>query len=251
MPIDIGTALLLSSGVQLVSGVLGADAATSAADTQAAAGRASIEEQRRQYDTTRADLAPYRQLGTDVLPTLRSALGLDGGTGTLTKPFSFDVTQDPGYQFRLGEGTKAIENSGAARGMQLSGATLKELLKYGQDYASGEFNQAFQRDQATKAQLFGILSGTAGMGQGATNTQVQAGQASAANIGNTLTGIGNVQAAGQIGSTNAVTGALTGAGNTAMNAYTLRQILNPSLNAITAGVNLPSAGAGDVNASTG
>lgn len=162
-------------------------------------------------------------------------------TGSLLKPFSFDIGKDPGYQFRLDEGTKAVENSASARGSQLSGATLKELLRYGSDYASGEYNAAFQRDQATKNQIFGQLAGTAGMGQGATTTGVQAGQATAANIGNTMTGIGNANAAGTIGGANAISGAAGGVGQ----AMLLRQAFanqNPGVGSVNAGVNLDFPG---------
>lgn len=41
----------------------------------------------------------------------------------------------PGYQFGLDQGTKAVEASAAARGGLNSGATLKALQKFGNDYA--------------------------------------------------------------------------------------------------------------------
>ena len=166
-------------------------------------------------------------------------------TGSLLKPFSFDISQDPGYQFRLDQGNQNVENSAAARGTQLSGATLKELLKYGSDYASGEYNAAFQRDQATKAQIYGDLSGVAGMGVGATTTGVNAGANTASNIGNTITGIGNAQAAGQIGSSNALSGAFTNVGNTITQQQLLSSILKPQgVQNVNAGVDLTGQGVG-------
>lgn len=44
-----------------------------------------------------------------------------------------------GYQFRLGEGTRALDNSYASRGVGQSGAAAKAALNYGQNIASGEF----------------------------------------------------------------------------------------------------------------
>ena len=233
-------------GSTLAGGLISADASKSAANTQAGAAANATAEQAREFDAEQAALAPYRDLGTAALPTLRTALGLPGGDtssstyGTLTKPFSFDVTQDPGYQFRLGQGEQAVENSAAAKGTQLSGATLKELLKYGQDYASGEFNNAFQRDQATKQQIYGMLSGAVGVGSGATTTQVQAGQNTAANIGNNIIGAGNASAAGQVGVANAVSGALTGSTNSVMDYTLLRNLINKNntVSPIVGGVNL-------------
>lgn len=44
-----------------------------------------------------------------------------------------------GYQFRLGEGARALDNSYASRGVGQSGAAAKAALQYGQNVASGEF----------------------------------------------------------------------------------------------------------------
>lgn len=44
-----------------------------------------------------------------------------------------------GYQFRLGEGARALDNSYASRGVGQSGAAAKAALNYGQNIASGEF----------------------------------------------------------------------------------------------------------------
>lgn len=45
-----------------------------------------------------------------------------------------------GYQFRLNEGARALDNSYASRGIGQSGAAAKAALQYGQNIASGEFN---------------------------------------------------------------------------------------------------------------
>jgi hypothetical protein len=243
----------------VASSVIGSNASKSAADKQAQMGYAAIAEQRREFDIGQQALEPYRGVGKEALYKLSDYLGLptppgstitpSDTTGSLTKPFSFDISKDPGYQFRLDEGTKAVENSAAARGSQLSGATLKELLRYGSDYASGEFNAAFQRDQATKGQIYSMLTGGAGIGIGATNTGVNAGTQTASNIGNTLTGIGNAQAAGTIGQANAITGGITGATNNISQAYLLKNILaqNNTTAGVNSGVNLGTGGAGDLN----
>lgn len=52
---------------------------------------------------------------------------------------------DPSYAFRMGEGNKAIERAAIASGSFGSGANLKELTRYGQNYASQEFNNALNR----------------------------------------------------------------------------------------------------------
>jgi hypothetical protein len=52
---------------------------------------------------------------------------------------------DPGYLFRLAEGQKLLENSAAARGGLLSGQTGKALQEYGQNFASNEFGNIYDR----------------------------------------------------------------------------------------------------------
>lgn len=52
---------------------------------------------------------------------------------------------DPGYQFRLQQGEGALQASAAARGVLNSGGTLQDVLKYGQDYASQEYSNVFNR----------------------------------------------------------------------------------------------------------
>jgi len=77
---------------------------------------------------------------------------------TATNPTDW-ISKMPGYQFRLGEGTKALNTSWAANGMRESGAAEKALLRYGQDYASNEFNNEWNR-----------LAGLAGVGQAVNNS---------------------------------------------------------------------------------
>jgi hypothetical protein len=55
------------------------------------------------------------------------------------------LAQDPGYQFRLEQGRQALEASAAARGGLLSGSTGQALAQYGQDLASQEYANAYQR----------------------------------------------------------------------------------------------------------
>jgi len=56
-----------------------------------------------------------------------------------------DALNEPGYQFRVGEGSKALERSAAAQGRLRTGGTLQDVLKYGQDFASQEYNNVYNR----------------------------------------------------------------------------------------------------------
>lgn len=63
----------------------------------------------------------------------------------------------PGYQFRFDEGQRGINANRAASGSLQSGDAMRALTRYGQDYASNEFNTQLN-------QLFSV----AGLGQTAT-----------------------------------------------------------------------------------
>ena len=55
------------------------------------------------------------------------------------------LAEDPGYQFRLGEGLRAMEAGAASRGTLRGGGTLKGLMDYGQSAASQEYEKAYNR----------------------------------------------------------------------------------------------------------
>ena len=184
-----GAAILGSS---LVSGLFGSDAAKNAADKSAEATMASVAEQRRQYDQTRADQQPWMQAGTGAINRLGAGVMANGEFGS-TMPFDFryDANADPGTAFRMSEGVKALDRSAASRGGLLSGATLRGVERYAQDLGSQEFQNAFNRyttgfnaNAGERNQLFNRLSGVAGTGQMATNTVDAQGAATASNIGN-------------------------------------------------------------------
>jgi hypothetical protein len=90
-----------------------------------------------------------------------------------------DLIMDPSYQFRLGEGQKAIERRQNAMGNRFSGAGLTELTRYGQDYASQEYGNAYNR-----------LAGITGTGQTVGSSLNQLGQMYGSNMGNIMQGAG-------------------------------------------------------------
>ncbi len=66
--------------------------------------------------------------------------------GAFKGPDAQSVLNDPGYQFRLNQGEQALQQGAAAKGTLNGGATQKAILGYGQDYASNEFNNVWNRD---------------------------------------------------------------------------------------------------------
>jgi hypothetical protein len=128
----------------------------------------------------------------------------DPERGSLMRDFSLaDFQTDPGYQFRLGEGSKAIENSAAARGMQLSGANLKGLTRFNQDFASNEYGNAWNRDSNEKQRKFNFLTGQSGTGLQTAGNVGALGANMSGNVADTYLQAGNARAAGQVGSANA------------------------------------------------
>lgn len=73
---------LTSVGTSLINGVMGDRAASKAADAQRDAATTAIGEQRRQYDQTRADLAPYRNRGYQAGNRLAVMMGLNPDSTT-------------------------------------------------------------------------------------------------------------------------------------------------------------------------
>ena len=96
-------------------------------------------------------------------PAYNSAMG---GYGSLSTPFSATNFQtDPGYQFRLSEGAKALERSAASKGMTMSGAQQEALSRSNQGFASNEYGNVYNRYNNDQTNLFNRLSGIAGSGQ--------------------------------------------------------------------------------------
>ena len=243
----IETAILgagvLGAGSSLFGASSAADAQREAAAQSAAAQREaadkSIAAQREMFDIGRADLAPYREGGTTAQNQLMQLLGIGGdqnaqGYGRYAKDFGMsDFTTDPGYQFRLEQGMKALNASAAAKGMGMSGANIKGATEYGQNLGSQEYQNAFNRYQTNRtAQLAPLQSLYAGGQAAAAGSAAQAG-ALGTNLGNTYTNLGqglgqaavasgNAQASGYLNQANAVTNAL----NQGMSSYTQNQYLN-------------------------
>lgn len=69
--------------------------------------------------------------------------------GKFTAPTGVSDANDPGFTTRLQTAQQALERSASARGTLLSGATLKALTRYSQNYASNEYDKVFGRDLAT------------------------------------------------------------------------------------------------------
>jgi Chaperone of endosialidase len=172
-----------------------------AASAQAAAAKQANDTTWKMYDQSRKDMEPWRQAG-------QNALGqITGDMGNLTKSFTLnDFQQDPGYQFRMQEGQKAIERGAAARGGLMGGRALKEISRYGQDFASNEYNNAYNRVNNDRDQRFNKLSSLAGVGQTSASQIANSGMQAGQQVAQNQIGIGNAQAANIMGQQNRLQG---------------------------------------------
>lgn len=183
---------LIGGGLGAIGSALGgaemASATEEAARLSSEASRYATDVQRGMFEKQVELQEPWRITGVNALKEAeRVRAGMPAAfTGEV------DVTKDPGYAFRLSEGLKALNRSAAARGGMISGGALKAAERYGQDYASQEYGNAYQRALteynarvAREATGYNRLASLAGVGQTAANTLSSAAGTTGSNIAST------------------------------------------------------------------
>jgi len=201
----------------VASGYLQGQAAKSAAQQQAdAAARAQgklIESGDRTVDL----YAPYVAKGITSLNKMSD-------DPYFTQQFSnkdLNATLAPGYDFRLKQGQQANMMANNATGGAMSGNALRSLQDYSQNFASGEYANAFNQFQVQRQNIYGNLANIANMGMTGVQGQGNGIMGTGTNIANSIQAQGNAQAAstmaqGQIygNMANSVAGAVgSGFGN--------------------------------------
>jgi hypothetical protein len=254
MPIApaVGAALIGSAGA-IGGGLIASSGAKSAAKRQERAAQEATAAQTAAADKQIALQEPFRQGGLTAQSRIFELLGLQDPNARAAPSADFgkygrdfgtaDFEADPGYAFRQSEGMKALERSAAARGNLLSGSTMKGIQRFGQDLASQEYTNAFNRYQVNRSNQLNPLQSLMGAGQSATNVQTgvegQLGQNQATNLYNA----GAARASGYVGSANALSGALNSIGQTAA-MYPTYQAQNKFTEAQTNALNRGDYGGG-------
>ena len=203
-------------------GLIAAGGAKKAGRAQERAAQSAERTQREMFERQIELQEPFRQAGMTAQDQIMQLLGIGGdasmpGYGSMARPFGQqDFEQDPGYAFRQAEGMRALERSAAARGNLMSGNTMKGIQRFGQDLASQEYGNAFNRFQIERAARLNPLQSLMGAGQSATNVMTGATGQAGQNIGQLQLGAGQARASGYVGQANALAGALQGIGSAAM-----------------------------------
>ncbi len=196
-------------GAAILGGLIASDSARSAGNKQADAAAASNATQKQMFDQTRADNMPALDARNASLARMRELLGIGGdatapgygSAGGRVNPG--DVQNEPGYQFGQQQGMQALNNQLTARGMRNSGAALKAATRYGTDYATTKYDNAFNREIANRSAQLNPLQSVAGLGQTGASTVAGAGQNYANQVGANQIGLGNALGASTIAQGNA------------------------------------------------
>ena len=224
-------AAFVTAGASLIGSSMQADAAQSAAQTQAQAEQNAINAQQQQFNQIQQQEAPYRAEGYNALNTLGSMMngaqpvynaqgtqtGTQEGTGYLTQQFGpaqLQSSLSPNYQFMLNQGLQA--NTQGMNAMGGGSNIARSNTAFAQNYASNAYQNAYNNFTNQQTNIYNRLAGIAGIGQTGQSAVNNAGMAAAGNIGQAQVGMGTALAAGQVGAANAYANGLNGVGNSAM-----------------------------------
>lgn len=199
-----GLGALGSVGGALIS----ANAASNAADKQAAGAKYATDLQNQGYQQQRSDMMPWMDAGRGAL----SQMGQMTQNAPSFTGQDFQNNMDPGYGFLRDQGQLAMQRSAAAKGGLQTTGTLKALNGYTQGLASQEYEKAYSRFMNNQNTQFSRLSSLAGMGQGAASQMGNASMANAGSLGNIAMGAANAAGAADIARGNIWGNAITGIG---------------------------------------
>jgi hypothetical protein len=206
MAIATGTAILGSAIIGAAgSAAAGIFGGNKAADAQKKASKKAAQLQREALAQQMALTKPYVEAGKNALADYQKMAPY--------KDFGMAEFQaDPGYNFRMAEGMKALERSAAARGLLQSGGTLKGIQQYGQNLASSEYENAFSRYLSQREARMDPYRYLTGIGQAAAAGQAANVGSSGAALAEIAAQRGNVNAAQAAGTAGAIGNAFSSIG---------------------------------------
>jgi hypothetical protein len=182
---------LTGGAAALFGGNAAKRASRKAQDAEVAAQNAAIAKSDETTGKITSMYDPYAAVGTGAASKLTT------GLGDLTRSFGAnDFQEDPGYQFRLGEGQRAIDRRAGANGQYFAPATLKDLSDYSGSAASAEYQNAYDRFNNDQNSKYQKLLGLANFGMGATSDIAGAMTHGSDTDINSILGIGDAKQAG-------------------------------------------------------
>ena len=192
----VATTAAIIGGSALLGAGASAYGANKAASAQKKAANQASQIQQQQFEQTRSDLAPYRDVGSNALSQYQNLLGMNGQDAARQAMQSY--TQSP-YLSQLIKDTQAgVDASSAARGGLFSGATAQAIGNKTANLYMGDYNNYLSR-----------IGGLVDTGLGASTQTGQFGANAAAGRANAATAAGNAQAGGFINMANGVNNALS------------------------------------------
>jgi hypothetical protein len=219
MPVPIIAAAGIAAAGAIGGAAISASGANKAADKQKKAAKKAAKTQKQTLAAQTKLVEPYVEAGKNAMVEYQK----------LAPYQDFGMPQfqaDPGYNFRMAEGIKALERSAAARGLLQSGGTLKGIQQYGQNLASSEYENAFSRYLTQREARMDPYRYLTGQGQAAAVGQ-------AANVGTTGAALaeiaaqrGNVQAAQAAGTAGAIGNAFSSIGQGVGSYYANQPYMN-------------------------
>lgn len=225
MAISTAAAVL---GSAAIGAAASSRASSKAAKAQQQAADTAAQQQREALARQEELSRPYREMGIEAQNALArmSGLGPDTGAadyGLFGRQFGEqDLMMDPGYGFRLREGMKDLDRRLSAGGRMFSGGALKAGQQYGQELASQEYSNAFNRAMQLRAERANALAGLYGGGLQATTGFGQDVGQSARTAADLMTSGAAARASGYIGGANALNQAI----GTGANYLMQRDLLN-------------------------
>ena len=200
------------AGATVVSGYMSSQAQSKAAQTQAdAAARAQSQLLAAGYEGAEK-YEPWVVAGKTALSDIganKDYFQRQFGAADLNE------TMAPGYAFRLKQGQGANLQASNVSGGMVGGNALRSLQDYTQNFASGEYANAFNQYQAQRTNIYNQLSDIAKMGLTGATGQANALIGTGTNVASVTSGLGNAQAASQIAQGNIMGNTAQGLGNAA------------------------------------
>jgi len=133
----------ISAGGSILGGMMGGSGADKAAKAQAKATKAAIAESARQYDISRADMAPWRDTGSAAINRLGVLLGLTPRAGTSAASIGAMPTRE---QFTTQGSSTLTANDiaafNAAQAINPSGISIDEYARQIGATTGGGFDQS-------------------------------------------------------------------------------------------------------------